>query len=398
MFAIDVCRLPVTGSSTAVVFTGLFMLIAGVIVIRRLRASAGRVSVVMVPLVLFGGLFLVPSTADSCLNPATDAPSLAVVEGLPVAPTPLLLNATVVAGGAVMVTIGGFAPIELVQLIVSSTPQVIGFATANSQGVVTLVGILPEGLTQGDHTLVVYAPVSGIGFTQEITVEPLNISTTLVATTTVPTTITSTTTVMSTTTIAATSTLAPDVYSVGNPGPSGGTIFYKDLNRPAGSQYFEVACAGWSDGTCGGNDLTDPTAVWGCSGTPILGADGTLIGTGEQNTIDIVNIAGGCMTTGIAARTADSLVLGGQDDWFLPSNDELNALCKWAFGDTVNTICNDNGRNSFSPTGVGGFLPSTYWSSSEHDDNHAWSPNFSNGYQYKSLKYGTSFVRPVRAF
>ena len=103
------------------------------------------------------------------------------------------------------------------------------------------------------------------------------------------------------------------VCAVGDIGPGGGVIFYKDLTRAVGSQYFEAACAGWSDGTCGGSDLTDPTAQWGCFGTLIAGADGTNIGTGEKNTTDIVT---GCPTVGIAARRAKNLVLGGQSDWF----------------------------------------------------------------------------------
>ena len=70
MFAIDVCRLPATGGSTFVVAAGLFMLIAGVIVTRWVRASAGRMSVVVAPLVLLGGFVLAPSVTDPC-SPTT---------------------------------------------------------------------------------------------------------------------------------------------------------------------------------------------------------------------------------------------------------------------------------------------------------------------------------------
>ena len=105
MLALDVCRLPSTGGTNVFILAGLSLLVGGVIAARWVRSSAGRLSVTMVPLVLLGGLFLVPSTADSCLNLATDAPSLAVIEGLPASSTPLLSNAAVATGGAVTVVI-----------------------------------------------------------------------------------------------------------------------------------------------------------------------------------------------------------------------------------------------------------------------------------------------------
>ena len=59
---------------------------------------------------------------------------------------------------------------EFVQLIVASTPQVIASGYADTRGFVTLTGLLPSNLELGTHTLAVYAPKSGAGFRQTITV------------------------------------------------------------------------------------------------------------------------------------------------------------------------------------------------------------------------------------
>ena len=290
MFAVDVCDLPETGGSTFVLIAGVFLLVAGVIVARWVRQSAGRLSVVVAPLVLLGGFVLVPQVTDPCAPVTTTVPS---------------------------------------------------------------------------------------------------------ATTTVPS---ATTTVALTTTTTTTTTLAPVVYQVGAAGPGGGIVFYDAGSVQSWGRYLEVACAGWSDGTCGGNDLTDPQAAWGCSGASITGAGGTAIGTGEQNTTDITAPVGGCSTAGIAARIANEITLGGQDDWFLPSKDELNALCKWAFGDTVNAICNNGGSGGLSLTSVGGFSTFFYWSSSENGGNGAWSQRFLSGSQVGNGKSSSLDARPVRAF
>ena len=127
------------------------------------------------------------------------------------------------------------------------------------------------------------------------------------------------------------------------------------------------------------------TSKWGCYGTLISGADGTAIGTGSQNTADIL---AGCSETNIAAYLCDTLTLGGYNDWFLPSKDELNKLYK-----------NIGQGNALGLGNVGGFASNYYWSSTEYGYYNAWRQDFGNGYQGTSpSKNYSNNVRAVRAF
>ena len=166
---------------------------------------------------------------------------------------------------------------------------------------------------------------------------------------------------------------------VGDTGPGGGIVFYDAGSTQSWGRYLEAACVGWQN-DCDGTTV-DPLVEWGCNGTLISGAGGQAIGTGEQNTADIVT---GCPTPGIAAHLANDLFLGGQNDWFLPSKDELNEMF----------------TNLHSPvTPLGGFSTEDfYMSSSEDDDASAWAQSFSLGDQDNRNKVTTYYVRPVRAF
>jgi hypothetical protein len=149
----------------------------------------------------------------------------------------------------------------------------------------------------------------------------------------------------------------------------GGIVFYLDGN--------------------GGGLIAAPTdqstgAEWGCFGTSISGADGTAIGTGAQNTIDI---EAGCTTVGTAADICANLTLGGYSDWFLPSKDELNAM-----------YLNIGQGNTLGLGNVGGFFGNIYYRSSSETSAHgAWVQFFDGGYQISNSGKAYNFrVRAVR--
>jgi hypothetical protein len=146
----------------------------------------------------------------------------------------------------------------------------------------------------------------------------------------------------------------------------------------------------------GGGLIAAPTdqsagTTWGCYGTNLAGADGTGVGTGEQNTQDIET---GCTTANIAADLCANLNLGGKTDWYLPSKDELKKM--WdnladSDGDNSNTGPSD-------PYNLGGFANLRYWSSSEYDYGSSWNLDFSDGLDYGSYKGDTLYVRCIRRF
>ena len=125
---------------------------------------------------------------------------------------------------------------------------------------------------------------------------------------------------------------------------------------------------------------------WGCYGDTLNGADGIVLGTGYQNTMDIVNQ--GCVTEygGItAAQAALDAEVNGYSDWYLPSKDELYEM--------YSTIGNGGLEGN-----IGDFQNNTYWSSSEYSNNYAWFVVFDNGDPSNFDKYTTGRVRVIRAF
>jgi hypothetical protein len=195
-------------------------------------------------------------------------------------------------------------------------------------------------------------------------------------------------------------TVAAVVYTVGQTGPGGGTVFYVATTSfscgptlAATCTYLEAAPSGWNTGA-------DPSLTWATNvnnnrttTVPAPGAIQTAIGTGYQNSNAIVAQTGNVAASS-AAVAARAYRGSGLTDWYLPSKDELNQMCKWARGQAWTsdaTVCTSSG------TLAAGF-GDHYWSSSESEPTAALYQRFSGGGQGGAGKEPAYSVRPVRAF
>lgn len=226
----------------------------------------------------------------------------------------------------------------------------------------------------------------------------------------------------------APSCAAGGACSVGNRGPGGGIVFYLSPNTfsSIGStcntncKYLEVAPSTWqSSGASVANDLS---YVWSTNVSAPTGQDITTssteglvassasekfnwrIGQGFNNT-KLMRVAGA-----ISAAQAKVLSYAGNSiagQWFIPSMNELNELCKFARGQAtgVPTVACVEGAERFRSTAnfgtdLGGFVEFNYWSSSESSVIAATRQTFatSGGRTAYSKEIAAGFVRPIRAF
>lgn len=169
--------------------------------------------------------------------------------------------------------------------------------------------------------------------------------------------------------------LLADDYQVGDIGPAGGLIFYRNPDAARdGWRYLEAAPFDQSMG-----------AKWGCFRHEIPGARGLAIGTGRQNTAEML---AGCAESTGAAQLCAAFRLNGVGGWFFPSRDELaemyTALCATGIGAFHLGGATDNCE---------------YWASSQHDADMAAHIDFAdNGRLHGDDKDFPRRVRAIRAF
>lgn len=160
-------------------------------------------------------------------------------------------------------------------------------------------------------------------------------------------------------------------YKVGDSGPANGLVFFDKGEVLDGWRYLEVAPA-----------KAEVSLQWGGFAS-VVGETSPAQGQGKNNTNLIVSSLANTQQRNYAAKYCEDLSLNGYDDWFLPSQDELDLLY-WQL------VSKDIG--DFKGLGFG------YWSSTEYDETQAWGQGFTSGVQGKIEKTELFLVRAIRAF
>lgn len=229
---------------------------------------------------------------------------------------------------------------------------------------------------------------------------------------------------------SATSCADGGVCYVGDRGPGGGIVFYVASSNftSVGSscntscRYLEAAPSTWRSGSV----ADDLNYQWTNLQFPYTGQDTTTVSTqgppvkpvwGYQ--IEMLNwqIGQGFNNTRLmkvdgatSAAQAAVLAYGGAGSlttgqWFIPSANELNELCKYARGQETGELtvqCDNTGTiksTANAGTDLGGFLSVYYWSSTETNEGASVVyQGFGEGRQSSAYKNSSVKVRPIRAF
>ena len=180
-------------------------------------------------------------------------------------------------------------------------------------------------------------------------------------------------------------TVTAVVYTVGQTGPGGGTVFYVATTPFACGPTLATTCtyleAAPTSNTVA-NYWTDARYAWGAF---IENNGDYVIGSGYSNTLAMVTPPTGDNTSGKAGTIARAYRgPNNLTDWFLPSKDELNALYE--------------ARTSVADLVLAG-VETRYWSSTKGNNaSRAERQYFNGGNQYTDGKAGLFNVRPIRAF
>jgi hypothetical protein len=217
-------------------------------------------------------------------------------------------------------------------------------------------------------------------------------------------------------------------YTVGQRGPGGGIVFYASATSftSAGSAcgtncwYLEVAPATWQDVETFNNPIhttvaNDALYKWTTDTTTNTGQNYTTASTEgavANRSKEKLNwkIGEGFYNTSTIRSTSEAknavLAYAGNStagQWFIPSMNELNELCKYARGQTTGDLTVQCANTGTLKTGtandLGGFVVEGYHSSSEGGQYGSGTQSFSTAIVSENNSKGASLrVRPIRAF
>jgi hypothetical protein len=157
-------------------------------------------------------------------------------------------------------------------------------------------------------------------------------------------------------------------YHIGDYGVGGGKIFYINKDTKFSWQYIEAHL----------NDQGSHNQ-WGCYGVTITGSNSKEIGTGKDNTDNIIKQ--NCSDFNDAPNLCYDKDLGyGKKDWFLPSYNELIELAKY--------------KSDFGGFSIGDYWSSTNWA--DDPDHFAISYHLDQKFPMYGGKENYVFVRCAR--
>lgn len=183
---------------------------------------------------------------------------------------------------------------------------------------------------------------------------------------------------------------ANGVSLVGPQGPSGSSGYSHYIGEKfGGGVIFHL----WKDSTGVEHGLVvainnqSTSYVWSNINSALIGTNAQSGWDGLSNSNAIIGQPG---HTNSAAQLCLDLVSGNQNDWYLPSIDELSLLWQNRF----------NVNKSLSTIAGATIIENLYffWSSTEGDGNLAWNFSFYSGTANYNNKFNTYFVRAIRTF
>lgn len=167
--------------------------------------------------------------------------------------------------------------------------------------------------------------------------------------------------------------------AVGETGPGGGTVFY------TGTSVIDA----YGDKYMGGKSLEfiDPFPTKKYKYRCAIHVNDTAkeVGYGAKNT---ALYRAACTDTGMPVELATNATNGGKSDWFIPSLDELNLLCRYLHGQSTTSNEQCNGKLKTNGTKNADVAQ---WSSYQYSKASMWGISFGDGTSIKRDKNDYSY-------